>query len=89
MSDLTQRKYASWLEEFLEKIDKEDPEQIMVASKNKDGTLNTGYYNCNVSDKSVFAFHILVDAVWAVILANADKVVDKAEEIREEENECE
>lgn len=86
MSDITKRDYAEWIEEFLKTINDEDPEKIMVASRNRDGTVNTGYYNCGVEDKHNFAAHILEDAMFAVTMANADRIVKRAQEM-EEDNE--
>ena len=49
------------------------------------GEVITGYYNCLMSDKAVMAANIQADAILDSVMANADSIVQKAEEIAENE----
>lgn len=85
--DLTQMSFASWLEEILGAMAKEEPSAIAICMRCKDGNVMTGYYDCTPEEKANMAFEIQTDAMWDVILASADQIVRRAEEMEQDEEE--
>lgn len=85
--DLTQMPFASWLEEILAAMAKEEPSAIVICMRCKDGNVMTGYYDCTPEEKANMAYHIQTDALMTVILANADQIVRRAEEMEQDEEE--
>ena len=51
-----------------------DPCCICFAATKADGTVFTGYYNADATDKAVFAHNIQSDIVMDIIKANADTI---------------
>lgn len=74
MDDITKQPYAKWLEESIATIAGLDPCCICFAATKADGTVFTGYYNADATDKAVFAHNIQADIVMDIIKANADTI---------------
>lgn len=74
MDDITKQPYAKWLEESIATIAGIDPCCICFAAIKADGTVFTGYYNADATDKAVFAHNIQSDIVMDIIKANADTI---------------
>lgn len=74
MDDITKQPYAEWLEESIATIAGIDPCCICFAATKADGTVFTGYYNADATDKAVFAHNIQSDIVMDIIKANADTI---------------
>lgn len=70
MDDITKQPYAKWLEESIATIAGLDPCCICFAATKADGTVFTGYYNADATDKAVFAHNIRSDIVMDIIKAN-------------------
>ncbi len=85
--DLTQMPFASWLEEILGAMAKEEPSAIVICMRCKDGNVMTAYYGCTPEEKLNMACQMQVDAMWNVILANANQIVRRAEEMEQDEEE--
>lgn len=84
--DVRESKYAKWLEGFIEKLMEYQPEKIAVCAIIPDGNYLTGFYgDCLPTDKAVMAYHIHTDAVFDTIKANANEVIQAAEEQEEED----
>ena len=74
LDDITKQPYAKWLEESIATIAGLDPCCICFAATKADGTVFTGYYNADATDKAVFAHNIQSDIVMDIIKANADTI---------------
>ena len=74
MNDITKQPYAKWHEVSIATIAGLDPCCICLAAKKADGTVFTGYYNADATDKAVFAHNIQSDIVMDIIKANADTI---------------
>lgn len=82
---ISDKPYAKWLAESLAYIDNMPVGAIaIVAINQKNNDVTTGYYNCSMQDKAIIATNIQSDALYDSILANADQIVKRAEEMEEE-----
>ena len=84
MSDLNKLPYAEWLEQSLHNIIGKPVEAISILIKYEGGTVGTGYYNCSVGDKILFAGYIQQDAMIETLEVNG-----MVEDIEEDEDENE
>ena len=83
---ISDKAYAQWLSESIGYMDKRKVEKLALIGIDHDtGEVITGYYNCLMSDKAVMAANIQADAILDSVMANADSIVQKAEEIAENE----
>ena len=83
---ISDKAYAQWLSESIGYMDKRKVEKLALIGIDHDtGEVITGYYNCLMSDKAVMAPNIKADAIFDSVMANADSIVQKAEEIAENE----
>lgn len=85
MDDITKQPYAKWLEESIATIAGLYPCCICFAATKADGTVFTGYYNANATDKAAFAHHIQSDIVMDIIKANAGTIKSILSEAEEEQ----
>lgn len=83
-NDLLQRPYAEFLEKMMKIIADEDPPEIAICLRRCDGKNITGYYGCSPEAKATMGYHIQTDAVMDVIMANADRIVRRAEEMEQD-----
>lgn len=81
MQDVTKSPYAEWLEGFIKAVLEEKPEKIGVCAIMPDGNAMTGYYGeCCHQDKAMMGYHMNLDAVADVTMANAKLIMEAAEE---------
>ena len=87
MDDITKTPYAEWLEKLLRDIMKRKPIRMGVVLITADGEAVTGYFgDHSPGDVAEMAWHLHTDAIWEVISANADKIVEMAKEMEEPED---
>ena len=70
MIDPTNLPYAGWLEESLRNLIDTPVESICIITKSTDGEVLTGYYDCSVSDKLLFAGYLNQDAMIETLQVN-------------------
>lgn len=70
MDDLKNIPYAKWLEQSLQNIVGKRVEAICILTKFEGSDVGTGYYNCSVADKLLFAGFIHQDAMLDTLQAN-------------------
>ena len=86
--DVVNSPYAKFLEELINTIMKSNPEKIGVVYKGADGTTYSHYFGSPYpEEKAMMGYRMTADAVFAEVMANADIVVRKAEELQESEEE--
>lgn len=84
---LSDQPYAKWLADTLAMLEDRHIQKILVAGiEGSNGETAIGYYDCSISDKAVIAAHIQADSMFQTVMANADQIVQHAEEIAEEED---
>lgn len=84
--DLNNVPFAKWLETILPQLCRQDAKAIAILCVNKDGTVGAGYYNAVAGDKGTMAWQLLLDGVWDMIMANADRLKEELENTGEEED---
>lgn len=80
MSDITSQPWAEWLENSLETVMDIEPECRCIVATKPDGTVFTGYYNADATDKAVFAHNIQSDVIMHIIRENIGKIKKMLEE---------
>ena len=70
MFDPNDLPYAEWLEKSLQNIASSPIQSICIVAKRTNGEMLTGYYNCSVTDKLLFAGYINQDAMMDSLYAN-------------------
>lgn len=80
MKDFSKLEYAEWLEESLHNIVGMPVESICIITKYKDGNTGTGYYNCAMTDKLLFAGYLQQDAMLDTMRANGYLADDDCED---------
>ena len=78
--DLSTLPYTKWLEEAVAGIIGMPVESICILTKYKDGSVQTGYYKCSVSDQLLFAGFINQDAMIETLKVNGQIQRDEGEE---------
>ncbi len=68
--DLSTLPYAKWLEQAVAGIIGMPVESICILTKYKDGAVQTGYYQCDVSDQLLFAGFLNQDAMIKTLKIN-------------------
>lgn len=81
---LSDKEYAPWLVDSLSELNIQNVRAIALVGISENGECITGYYNCNLADKAVIAANIQADALYGTVMANADQIMHKAEELEEE-----
>ena len=84
--DLNSVPFAKWLETILPQLCRQDAKAIAILCVNRDGTVGTGYYNAVAGDKGTMAWQLLLDGVWDMLMANADRLKEELENTGEEED---
>ena len=72
--------WAEWMENSLRTIMDIGAESMCVAGKTPDGTVFTGYYNADATDKAVFAHNIQSEVTMDIIRENIGKIKEMLEE---------
>lgn len=80
MADITRQPWSEWLENSLRTIMDIGAERMCIAGKTPDGTVFTGYYNANATDKVVFTLNIQSDVTMDIIRENIGKIKEMLEE---------
>lgn len=80
MADITRQPWSEWLENSLRTIMDIGAERMCIAGKTPDGTVFTGYYNADATDKAVFAHNIQSDVTMDIIRENIGKIKEMLEE---------
>ena len=62
--------YTKWLEEAVAGIIGMPVESICILTKYKDGSVQTGYYECSVADQMLFAGYLNQDAMIETLKIN-------------------
>ena len=70
MSDFKKLPYAEWLELSLQNIIEKPVKAMCIITKFDTGEIGTGYYDCDMTDKLVFAGFIQQDAMIDTLSAN-------------------
>ena len=70
MNDLNNLPYTNWLEQSLQTIVGKPVEAICILTKFDTGDVGSGYWNCMVADKLVFAGFLQQDAMLDTLKAN-------------------
>lgn len=80
MSDLHELPYAEWLEGSLKSIVGKPVQAICIMTKLDTGEIGSGYYNCSMTDKLIFAGFVQQDAMLDTLVANGFVEEDSEEE---------
>lgn len=83
MVDLNKLPYTDWLEQSLQNIVGKPVRSICIMTKFDDDEVGTGYYDCSVADKLLFAGLIQQDAMLDTMRANG--YIDDEEDDDEED----
>lgn len=83
MNNLSKLPYAQWLEQSLQNIVGKPVQSICIITKFGDDDIGTGYYDCSVADKILFAGFLQQDAMLDTMRANG--YVDDDEDDEEDE----
>lgn len=84
---ISDKPYAQWLTESLAEIDRRNIGAIAVIAIDVDtrDTI-TGYYNSSMQDKAIMAANMQADALLDSVMANADQIIRRAEDLEDEDN---
>ena len=80
MADIKRQPWAEWMENSMRTIMDIGAESMCIAGKTPDGTVFTGYYNADATDKAVFAHNIQSDVIMHIIRENIGKIKKMLEE---------
>lgn len=84
---ISDQPYADWLAESLGYLESRNIQKLILAGIDETNhEVVTGYFKCTVSDKAGVAATIQADALFDTVLANADRIVQQAEEMNEEDD---
>lgn len=85
MDDLNTLPYAQWLEKSLQNIISKPVKSICILTKFDTDDVGTGYYECSVADKILFAGFLQQDAMIDTLQANGYLEEDEEDEYEEDE----
>lgn len=80
MNDLSTLPYAKWLEESLQNIVGKPVKAICIMTKFDTDDIGTGYWDCSVADKVLFAGFLQQDAMLDTMKANGYLEEDEEDE---------
>ena len=84
MNDVRESPYAPWLEDVIKGIMAEQPKAIGMCMLMPSGDAATIYYGQpGHQEVALMSYHMNLDAMMAVMQANADVIVTAAEDIEE------
>lgn len=89
MDNINDLPYAKWLEESLQNIVGKPVQAICIMTKFDSGDTGTGYYECSVADKLLFAGFLQQDAMLDTMKANGYIPDDEEDEEDEDTDEQE
>lgn len=88
MEDIRESPYAEWLEMILRGIMEQKPERIGIVMMLPNGDAATAYWGeVSHMDKMTMANQMTIDGMMDVVMANADQIVEAADEDWEDEDE--
>lgn len=87
MNELNKLPYAEWLEQSLKNIIGKSVQAICIITKFENGDTGTGYYDCSVADKILFAGFLQHDAMIDALQANGYIDSDEETQTFEEDEE--
>lgn len=87
MNNINKLPYAEWLEQSLQNIVDKPVQAICIMTKFESGDVGTGYYNCSVGDKILFAGFIQHDAMRDTLIADGYLEDDEEDEDDDEQEE--
>lgn len=61
---------ADFIKESIGILEENKPKNVLIAYKLEDGTVMTGYFNCDFGDRQEMLGHIQCDIIDQMILAN-------------------
>ena len=80
MKDISKLPYAQWLEQSLQNIVGKPVQSICILTKYDSGDIGTGYYDCSIGDKILFAGYLQQDAMIETLQVNEYIESDENEE---------
>lgn len=86
MPDFNKIPYAKWLEESLQNFVGKPVQSICICTKFEDGTVGSGYWDCSISDKLIFAGFLQQDAMLDTMRENG--IIDDGDVEEEEESDA-
>lgn len=89
MDSINSLPYAQWLEESLRNIVGKPVQAICILTKFDGGDTGTGYYECSVADKLLFAGFLQQDAMLDTMKVNGYIPEDEEDEEDEDADEQE
>lgn len=85
---LSDQPYAQWLVESLGYLESRNIRKlVLVGIDETNHEVVTGYFGCTCADKAGVAATIQADALFDSVLANADRIIRRAEEMEEDTDE--
>ena len=83
--DINNLPYAAWLERSLQDMMGRPIESICIITKFDKGEVGTGYWNCTMGDKLLFAGIMQQDAMFDTMEANGMFIDEEEPEDEQEE----
>ena len=84
MSELNKLPYAKWLEQSLQDIIGKPVKSICILTKFEKDDIGTGYFDCSVADKLLFAGFLQQDAMLDTLKNNGYLEEDEEDEYYDE-----
>lgn len=85
---ISEQPWAQWLADGLGELEARNVKSLaLLGIDASTGEIVTGYFNCNMADKAAMTANVQADALFDSVLANADLIVQRAQEMDEEEDE--
>ena len=82
---ISEQPWAQWLADSLGELEARSVKSLALLGVDAStGEVVTGYFNCNMADKAAMAANVQADALFVSVLANADLIVQRAQEMDEE-----
>ena len=87
---ISEQPWAQWLADSLGELEARSVKSLALLGVDAStGEVVTGFFNCNMADKAAMAANVQADALFDSVLANADLIVQRAQEMDEEDEEIE
>ena len=87
---ISDRPYADWLTKSLGYLESQNIQKLaIVGIDEKNHEVITGYFDCTFYDKACMAANIQADALFDSVLANADKIVQQADDMNDDDDDDE
>lgn len=76
----TKEELIEHIEKLLEWAKNDEFDNVLIATKLKDGHVMTGYCNLDIGEKQYLNSHIQADINFEVVRANVDELIEYVEE---------